>query len=263
MDAAIFPTPIQLRIIRDHARHATFNMAADRFLMGYAARTCRVILRTYSWDGPAITLGCMQRAETLLDVQAMNAGGVCSISRITGGRAVLHWNNLTYSCAFPIDMDPMGRSIAQSYAVISRCLAAGLLNAGIATETHDSPPDIHSARNQRLPCFCSPNRNELMVKGKKLIGSAQKRTRYAVLQHGSIPLDNHFCRLGEFMNASPAEREEVAKLFKNKCTCVREIVPSVEADFLAECIEKGFAETLGLAVEKLDWTEEELNAIGC
>ena len=262
MDAANSPPPAQLRIIRDQAHDAAFNMAADRFLMESAAQTCRVILRTYSWKAPAITLGCMQRAEMLLDAHAMNAGGVFSISRITGGRAVLHWNDLTYSCGFPVGMSEMGRSIAESYAVIGRCLSAGLLNAGIATETHDSWADNHDVRNQRLPCFCSSNRNELLVKGKKLVGSAQKRTRSSVLQHGSIPLDDHFCRLGEFMNASPAEKEEVAELFKYKCTWVRAIVPAIGPDYLAECIEKGFVETLGLAAEVKGWTAEELNVIG-
>ncbi len=251
-----------LRIIRDGEREADFNMAADRYLLDYAADNNQVILRTYSWLSPTITLGCMQRAESLLDPEAMKSIGVGWISRVTGGRAVLHWNDLTYSCAFPISIADMGRSIAESYAVISRCLSAGFRLAGIAVEQHDSSAEHAAvARNLRLPCFCSPNRNELLVQGRKLVGSAQKRTCRAVLQHGSIPLDENFRRLGEFMAATQEEKERLFSLLDQKCTWVGNIAPTVGRNFLAECIADGFAQTLGVEAVKKPWTEEEMRII--
>jgi lipoate-protein ligase A len=264
MDDPTFPlnTSVTLRIIRDNPHDAGFNMAADRYLLDCAACNTMVILRTYSWITPTISLGCMQKAESLLDPEAMTANGIGWISRVTGGRAVLHWNDLTYSCAFPIGIAEMGRSISESYMVIGLCLSAGLLHAGIATEMHDSSAEYAKApRNQRLPCFCSPNRNELMVHGKKLVGSAQKRARRAVLQHGSIPLDKKFRRLSEFMAASPEERERLCGLLDLKCTCVREIAPEVGKDFLSECIADGFEERLGFSAFEQPWTDEELRII--
>jgi lipoate-protein ligase A len=256
------PAPPRLRTIRDGAHDAAFNMAADRYLLGCAAEKNLVILRTYSWTAPTITLGCMQRPEGLLDEKAMVQAGVGWISRITGGRAVLHWNDLTYSCAFPSAAAAMGRSIAESYAMIGRCLSSGLAAAGIVTEMHDSPAEHRATmRNLRLPCFCSPSRNELMVRGKKLVGSAQKRTRSGVLQHGSIPLDDTFSRLGEFMAATTDERDRLAGMLRRKCTWVGEWAPGVGREFLAECIMAGFAGIVGLEAVEEGWTGEEMQEI--
>jgi lipoate-protein ligase A len=254
------PPPVRLRIIRDGAREADFNMAADRYLLDCAADNNQVILRIYSWLSPTITLGCMQKAEFLLDAKAMESIGVGWISRLTGGRAVLHWNDLTYSFAFPISIVEMGRSISESYAVIGRCLSAGFQLAGVAAELHDSSTE-HGAtapRNLRLPCFCSPNRNEIMVHGRKLVGSAQKRTYRAVLQHGSIPLGRQFRRLGELMAAPAEEREQLCKLLDLKCTCMRDIAPTVGENALAEYLAAGFARTLSFERFEQSWTAQEL-----
>jgi lipoate-protein ligase A len=264
MDVLIAPNPLpaRLRIIRDDAHKANFNMAADRYLLDCAADNNQVILRTYSWLSPTVTLGRMQKAESLLDAEAMESIGVGWISRLTGGRAVLHWNDLTYSCAFPVSMVGMGRSISESYAVIGRCLSAGFQRAGIAVELHDSSAEhAATARNLRLPCFCSPNRNELMVLGRKLVGSAQKRTCRAVLQHGSIPLGRQFRRLGELMAAPTAERKQLCRLLDLKSTCMRDIAPAIGENFLAEYLAAGFAGTLPFERFDQSWTAPELVAI--
>ena len=256
-----------LRIIQDGAQTAEFNMTADRLLLDCAGEGDTIFLRTYSWISPTISLGCMQRPELLLDFAAMAKHKVSWITRPTGGRAVLHWDDLTYSCAFPTSAAGMGRSIAESYAVISRCLAAGLLHAGIATETHDSPAEHAAAsRNLRLPCFCSPSRSELMVAGKKLVGSAQKRTGQAVLQHGSIPIRNHFRLLGDFMKTSADERASLRAMLEKKCICVGEIVPEIDRvsflrssrETLSRRIIEGFVDTLHFPACVSGWTEQEL-----
>ena len=101
-----------------------------------------------------------------------------------------------------------------------------------------------------------------MVQGKKLVGSAQKRTRTAVLQHGSIPLDENFRRLGEFMATTQEEKERIFSLFDRKCTWVGKIAPAVGKNFLAECLAKGFEEGLEFEAFKKPWTaEEELKII--
>jgi lipoate-protein ligase A len=254
--------PAKLRIIRDGAHDARFNMAADNYLLDCAANRGEVTLRTYSWNAPAITLGCMQKAEEILDAATMAAHGVSWVFRLTGGRAVLHWNDLTYSCTFPVSLSGMGRSIAESYDVIGRCLRAGLLHAGIATEMHDAPPEgLSAARNLRLPCFGSPSRNEIMVQGRKLIGSAQKRTSKAVLQHGSIPIGGEFRRLGEFMAVNSDEKKRLFSLLDGKCTWAGKIVPGIDRDALAVHIAKGFAEVLRFEQYIGAWTDEELSII--
>jgi lipoyl(octanoyl) transferase len=251
-----------LRIIVDTARPAAFNMAADRYLLGRAARESAVFLRIYSWDPPAISLGLLQDPAALLDKEAMARGGIEWTRRPTGGRAVLHWNDLTYSVAFPLSAAPMGGTIAESYSIISRCLRCGLESTGIRCETHDSSTEYSATkRNMQLPCFLSPNRNEIMAAGKKLVGSAQKRTSAAVLQHGSIPLDAAFRRLPEFLALSSDERTRQRTLLEKKCICVHEIDPSIDLDKLVSLLINGFKTTLPFPAFEKNWDAGELEAI--
>jgi lipoate-protein ligase A len=115
----------ELRIIIDPTRTAAFNMAADLYLLEQASHGHTVFLRFYTWSPPAISLGCMQKAEETLDLAEMKKHGVDWIRRPTGGRAILHWNDLTYAFVFPIVTPTMGTTINESYAVISRCLMSG------------------------------------------------------------------------------------------------------------------------------------------
>jgi lipoate-protein ligase A len=113
----------------------------------------------------------------------------------------------------------------------------------------------------KLPCFLSPNRGEIMAAGKKLVGSAQKRTAAAVLQHGSIPLDASFRRLPEFLSLSQEERTRQRMLLEIKCICVNEINPAVDYEKLSACLIKGFTEILKFSAFEKPWNEKELKEI--
>jgi lipoyl(octanoyl) transferase len=251
-----------LRIIQDEARPAVFNMAADRYLLDHAVENGTVSLRPYSWNPPAISLGCMENAGVILDKDALARSRVEWISRPTGGRAVLHWNDLTYSCVFPEKTETFGDTISESYAVISRCLMAGLALAGIPCGSHDSTAEYAETKREiKLPCFLSPNRSEIMVQGKKLAGSAQKRTAGAVLQHGSIPLDGSFRRLPDFLAITPDERTRLRGLLDKKCICVNEINPEIDYEQLSACLIKGFTEVLNFSAFEKPWDDKELEEI--
>jgi lipoate-protein ligase A len=251
-----------MRIIRDDARSAAFNMKADCHLLERAPEQNTVYLRLYSWSPPAVSLGYMQSPDSILDNKVIVKKGVEWAVRPTGGRAVLHWNDLTYALVFPADLREMGRTISESYSVISGCLVRGLALAGIPSETRDSSIEYSAtARNLRLPCFLSPNRSEIMVQGKKLVGSAQKRTPQAVLQHGSIPLDGSFRRLPEFLAISSEERARHRALLEKKCICVNEIDPAIDFDRMASCLINGFKETLPFQAVEKPWGKEEIEEI--
>lgn len=254
---------MRLRIIRDQAHNALFNMQADRYLLEFAEKSGSLILRTYFWSAPAISLGCMQNADDLLDPAALRSAGAEWIHRPTGGRAVLHWNDLTYCCVFPTTAAAhFGRSIAETYSIIAGCLSSGLLLAGIDCGMHDSDAEYRAtSRNLCLPCFLSPSRNELMVEGRKLVGSAQKRTSRAVLQHGSIPLDGSFRQLGEFLSASVEEKTSLRALLERKCICAHEVVPALEFEKLSDCIIRGFTKSLPLDAYEQGWENSELRQI--
>jgi lipoyl(octanoyl) transferase len=253
-----------LRIIDDGPRTAAFNMAADMYLLDACKDQETVFVRFYEWSPPAISLGCMQIAEDVLDIAACRKAGIEWIRRPTGGRAVLHFEDITYSCVFSKKIRRMGASISQTYRLISACLASGLAASGIDCSTHDSTLDARKARREaKLPCFLAPNRDEIMVGGKKLAGSAQKRTADAVLQHGSIPLSPAFRQLPLYEKISPAERDAQTRLLNNKCTCIQEILGTAHADkkkILAN-LKAGFAATFAMTAEEKGWNEEERAAI--
>ncbi|MGA2506199.1 MAG: hypothetical protein ABSF80_01815 [Chitinispirillaceae bacterium] len=254
--------PTSLRIIRDCAHDAAFNMAADQYLLARAQDVNTVFLRTYSWKPPAVSLGHMQKPVLVLDGNALQREGIDWVKRPTGGRAILHWNDLTYAFVFPADTEGLGSTINESYAVISDGLLYGLELAGMPCTAHDSAADYSATKREiKLPCFLSPNRNEIMAQGKKLVGSAQKRTAGAVLQHGSIPLDGSFRRLPEFLAISQEERARQRALLEKKCICVKEVNSAANFDTLTSCLIRGFQEMLGFSAVERPWRKEEIEEI--
>jgi lipoate-protein ligase A len=253
---------IKLRVIHDTGCTAAFNMAADSYLLSVCPSLPYVFLRFYAWDTPSITIGYMQNQEKLLDLEAMNRDGVSWIRRPTGGRAVLHYNDITYSCVFSKQISEMGTDIADTYHLISQCLMKGLSLSRIPCSTHNSLLDPEGVRREvKLPCFLAPNRNEIMVDGRKLVGSAQKRTAEAVLQHGSIPLTGYFRKLPLYQKTSEKERTVYTRLLQDKCTCIHECLEHYQEEDIVRNLIDGFNETLPFDMEYKNWTDEELKEI--
>ncbi|MCU0608180.1 MAG: lipoate--protein ligase family protein [Chitinispirillaceae bacterium] len=251
-----------IRIILDYPQAPEFNMAADNYLLDQAGSDSPVVVRIYSWDQPTISYGCLQNADKIFDKEAMKRHRIASVRRLTGGRAVLHGDDITYACIFPRSVRAMGGSIHETYEIISGCLIRGLALAGIVCETHDSCIEYAATkRNLTLPCFLSPNRNEIMVSGRKLVGSAQKRTAGAVLQHGSIPLGTLFRRLPEFLALDETGRRQQQEMVVKKCACVNELVKNIMPDKLAGYLIEGFVETLPFYAREKPWQEHELREI--
>jgi len=221
-------------------------MAADLAMLEKAAQDGAAHLRLYTWDPPAVSLGCTQKPGEVLDFDALRRDGVEWVLRPTGGRPVLHAQDLTYSIAFPANSDAFGRSIRESYRVVAQCLKTGLALAGIACDTHDSDLDAALVRREgKLPCFLAPNREEIMVAGRKLMGSAQKRTGAAVMQHGSIPMGTASRDLPRYLRLSEAVRRQYASSLRDKCVCVSELDNRISIGRLSECLAAGFAGILG------------------
>jgi lipoate-protein ligase A len=261
----IYFHPMQgiLRVIADGERDAGFNMAADVYLLRHAVETPEaVVLRLYGWNPPAISLGRMQDVRTNLDITRINADGLGWVRRPTGGRAILHWNDITYSCVFSKKMLSMGDSISRTYKVISACLISGLALAGIrCIPSSAGPSGAESRRDIKLPCFLSPNREEIMVDGRKLIGSAQKRTADAVLQHGSLPLGGEYRRLPEYLNLIEADKMAQKRLLEEKSLCVEECLSGASKELLVSHLAAGFEETLKLESHFSPWSPEEIAEI--
>lgn len=159
-------------------------MALDRALMDRAREKGEWIIRVYGWRPPTLSLGRNQRAAGAWDLDAIAARGIGVVRRPTGGRAILHDREATYSVAAPAGDAGL---LAASYARINRVLVHGLralgADVGIAAGGGRQPvPGL-------TPCFELPAPGELVAGGRKLVGSAQWREGDALLQHGSIMLE--------------------------------------------------------------------------
>ena len=249
---------LKCRIIIDKPRSAAFNMAADLHLLSVCASVPAVFLRLYTWETPSISIGCMQNPETLLDKQAMAINGVTWIRRPTGGRAVLHYEDITYSCVFSKKIEQMGASIAETYAIISNCLIRGLEKSGISCSSHQFLLDTKNLKQEaKLPCYLAPNRSEIMVNGRKLVGSAQKRTAHSVLQHGSIPLTGRFRDLPLYQKLSDDKRQTFVKLLQQKCICIQECLSSYDKKSIEQNLIQGVEEILPFEIKVEPWSKVE------
>jgi len=161
-------------------------MALDEALLLSCDEQPHLTLRFYQWARPTLSLGYFQSVHDVnLDECARR--GFDWIRRPTGGRAVLHDHELTYSVVGPVEA--LGASVAQSHERISQALALGLEKLGLHTEF---APSRASVKEASAACFAAPALVELTVQGKKIIGSAQVRTKKSLLQHGSIPITIDF-----------------------------------------------------------------------
>ncbi len=181
----------QWRLIYDPPTSGIWNMAVDEaILQAVACGDAPPTLRFYDWDPPCLSLGYGQRANDV-DFEAVTALGWTVVRRPTGGRAILHVDELTYSVALPGD-DPLAAGdIVSSYRQISQALTAGLEQLGIHTQ---SEPQLER-RSGGPVCFETPSHYEITVGGRKLVGSAQVRRYGGVLQHGSLPLHGDLGRI--------------------------------------------------------------------
>ncbi len=252
----------KLLIIHDIPRSAAFNMAADLHLLSVCTSKPVVFLRLYKWTIPSITLGYTQKPEYTIDIDKLNGAGYTWIRRPTGGRAVFHHGDITYSTIFSKKIIKMGKSITETYQIISNCLIKGLQKSGINCVSQNSFTDLKEIKHEiKLPCFITPNRHEILVNRKKLVGSAQKRTNDAVLQHGSIPITGDFRNLPLYQKTGKKEKSTFIKLLHEKCTCVEECLNSFNEKIVVENIKSGFMDFLPFKIETYFWSDKEENEI--
>lgn len=170
-----------------------YNMSVDEKLLARAQAGEQVpVLRFYTWDPAAVSIGRFQKIEDSVNADACKQHGFDIVRRITGGRAVLHNKELTYSIIARADNPLFPSNVLGTYKLIAAGLLQGLKNLGIPAEMV-SRSNRHAAlvkKGVKDPaCFSSPSWYEILVHGRKIIGSAQRRLSGAFLQHGSILMD--------------------------------------------------------------------------
>lgn len=179
------------RLLLTPAATGPWNMAIDEALLDRARATGEGVVRVYSWIRPTISLGRNQRARGAYDAARAAEAGLDVVRRITGGRALAHHREITYSVTSPVlDDDDLRASYVRINALLVDALGRLGVDVIVAGRTDRLPPPGSA------PCFELPAEGELVCAGRKLVGSAQVRERGAWLQHGSILVhdDQHLLR---------------------------------------------------------------------
>lgn len=177
------------RLLDDGPAEGPWNMAVDEAIArSVGDGQAPVTLRFYAWSAPTVSLGYLQRTPGGVDMEACRRYGISVLRRITGGRAVLHDHELTYSVAVPLVDSWRSLSVSELFALISCGLIAGLRHLGVEASPGESRVLTGGGRGSDA-CFLLRHMPGILVDGRKLIGSAQRRWDRFLLQQGSILLD--------------------------------------------------------------------------
>lgn len=234
---------MEWRLIADTPARGAWNMAVDEALAeAVDAGASPPVLRLYRWAPPCLSLGFAQ-PYTAADAGFCAAHGIDIVRRPTGGRAVLHHLELTYSVCAPLGRGPFTRDLQAAYQAICGALVAGLRRLGVPAELSGAPDGGMIKPTAAIPCFIGPAAGEVVVGERKLIGSAMRRVGESILQHGSI-LEGWegILQAGCLGLANDAE-------LRPAVTTLAEVFGGApDPDALAAAIAAGVAETLGLSL---------------
>ncbi|MBU0507263.1 lipoate--protein ligase family protein [bacterium] len=231
---------MDLAIHQDSPLPGAILMAQDRALLESLDRApMGSVLRFYEWSEPTISLGFHQSAD-ILDSDRMVRDSLPWVRRPTGGAAVLHSEELTYAIVVPFD----GRSAAAALIqeATSRALADGLRAVGVEAEVFARGEPLSSLPN-RTSCFARTSRWEVVARGKKIVGSAQRRLTRAVLQHGSILTGDDHLRIVEYLRLpdESARRGLQDRLRERSTSVAAELGMLLPNTVLREALARSFA----------------------
>jgi len=248
------------RFVDTGACDAASNMALDEaLLVMHEAGVTLPTLRVYGWCQPTLSLGYAQNAHQEVDLAACQAQGVAVIRRPTGGRAVLHDQEVTYSVVMPLTLTDGPHTITEHYRRIGMALAAALQTLGLPVQL--ARPQVRHAPTRAAAspaCFAALSRYELSLAGKKMVGSAQKRAQHALLQHGSIPLWMDRQRLFQCLRVPPEHRTELVQAAYTTMGAVNEVTEKpVTLAALHAALRQGFGDTFGVAWVDMPVSPEE------
>lgn len=225
------------------------NMAIDEAMMIALSRgLAPPTLRVYRWDPPAISIGYFQRLSEEVDEGACRRNGIEIVRRPTGGRAVLHHHEVTYSILFKEGDSPAAGGVMRTYKELSRGILRGLNLLGVEAEMvmgRVKAGHLHGA------CFDAPSWCEIAVNGRKLVGSAQLRRGGVILQHGSILLRNDVDLLFSLLRpAGEAWTLEEKDAFSRKVISLAEVMgKEPSSDEVAKALARGMSEVLAIELE--------------
>lgn len=213
-------------------------------------------LRFYGWEPPTLSVGYFQSVRRDIDLERCAQRGVPVLRRPTGGRAILHHQELTYSVVTAQDDPLVAGGIRESYSRIAASIARGLAILGI--EVGEGVAE-KGARPRSPACFDAAMPHELVVLGRKLVGSAQVRRWSSILQHGSILLGVNAEELFSlFKYRSEDARRRSWKAFEGRVVGLGELLDTPPSPAtVAQAMKRGFEESLGVELQTGELTRQE------
>lgn len=248
------------RLIKTKTNDGFYNMAIDEAIMrNHQEKKVPPTIRFYSWNPAALSLGYFQNLEKEIDQEACQNAGIDIVRRLTGGRAILHDKELTYSITIREDYNLLSNSIVTSYKEISQGLVNGLNLLEIPAELKPMERGKKSPKGNSAACFDAPSWYEVILENKKLIGSAQTRKKGTILQHGSLPYEIDPKKTFKLFNYSnEKQRKRARRIFSAKSTSLRAAGFNVDEEELQQALIKGLSKNLSFNYSLENLTAEEL-----
>ncbi|KGX86713.1 lipoate--protein ligase family protein [Pontibacillus litoralis] len=244
-----------------HASPA-FNMALDEVLLNWHSQgDIPPVIRFYGWEPAALSLGYFQKSKGKIDVDAVHQHGFEVVRRPTGGRAVLHDQELTYSVIVSENYESMPASVTEAYRVISQGLLEGFRMLHIKAEF--SIPEGKLKQTGSAVCFDQPSWYELIVEGRKAAGSAQTRQKGVILQHGSIPIEVDEVTLFDmFIYPNERVKERARKAFGTKAVAINEVAErKLSYEEVKTAFKRGFERGLNIQLQPYTLTDQQMQEV--
>ncbi|MBD3290554.1 hypothetical protein GF337_17245 [candidate division KSB1 bacterium] len=236
------------RFLNTGYHDAFMNMAIDEVLSQKSViKDNKPVFRIYAWRPYAISIGYNQN-ENDIDLEKCDKDNIDVVRRPTGGRAIFHAEEVTYSVMLPSSSPLFAKDTLTLYNIISEGLVEGLQMVGIKAELVKRATDTPLTMNTNIPCFSSAAKYEIAAQNKKLVGSAQRRYQHSVLQHGSILVGKEHLRLGEYIVKLKGKNVDIFRKFmEHKTISISEITKTVKKyEEIIWGIKHGFQQKLGI-----------------
>jgi lipoate-protein ligase A len=248
------------RLILNSPHHGAWNMAVDEALLESISNHDQPpTLRLYDWQPYTLSIGLAQPAGDVNLSELQNRGWDL-VRRPTGGRAILHADEMTYSVTAPIENPILRGNVIESYRRISTALVEALQLVGLCADS--KPKKMEETHLSKDPvCFQFPSDYEITYLDKKVVGSAQARKKGGILQHGSIPLHGDITRIIEVLNYPNSKDKILAqeKLIERASTIEASLGMCVSWSDMADAMIRGFEEKLGITFIPGNLSNIELN----
>ena len=247
----------QWRLLITPPARGAWNMALDEAILEHIGRGDSIpTLRLYAWEPACLSLGHAQPFADV-DVNRLQARGWEVVRRITGGRAILHTDELTYSVIAPNDEPVIAGTVLQAYNRLAQALLLAVKNLELPVQIQEGQANDSASSNP--VCFEVPSTYEITVDGKKLIGSAQARKKEGVLQHGSLPLSGNLARICEALvfESEPARAEASRRLLARAATVESALGHAPSWETAARAFRHAFEAQLGLNMKRGQLSESE------